>query len=144
MGRLSSNFTVSTSLLQGNRMDFRSKNMILSGFIFLFSALGWSAAFKCYECNSITNSACGDPFDASSSFESSSSACTACVKSKVGDLITRSCSTTTSTDDCQTDNDVAACSCTSNLCNGGSSSRLKVTTVAFISSLPLIIYKFGL
>ncbi|XP_045183303.2 uncharacterized protein LOC123541772 [Mercenaria mercenaria] len=129
-------------------MDFRSKNVILFGFILFLSAIGWSAAFQCYVCDSVSDSNCGDSFDTSSSyatsFVSASSACTACTKVKDRGTITRTCSTIIATDGCDSQGGITGCACTSNLCNGGSSSRLKVTTVAFISSLPLIIYKFGL
>ncbi|XP_053400215.1 uncharacterized protein LOC123541861 [Mercenaria mercenaria] len=138
-------------------MDFRSKNMILSGFILFLSALGWSAAIQCYECDSDRFDACVDPFVKRTSsiaayFESGSTDCKACIK-KIrqrpedtdGDLyFERYCSDTYHSG-CEKDNDGdVTCSCVSDLCNGGSSSRLKITTVAFISSLPLIIYKFGL
>ncbi|KAH3709277.1 uncharacterized protein LOC127857982 [Dreissena polymorpha] len=85
------------------------------------------AAFKCYVCNSLTNSACSDKFTGSSSLESTAT-CLGCTKSKASGLVIRTCSVLAGSG-CVTSGDDAVCTCGSELCNGSNNIAVSMATL---------------
>jgi len=83
---------------------------------------------QCYKCDSHDTSACGDPFDDSSS---SITKCSGhqCLKTVDKDEVTRDCSTDTKDDLSNTcithddDDHTTTCACESDLCNTADNSR---------------------
>ncbi|KAH3709185.1 lymphocyte antigen 6A-2/6E-1-like [Dreissena polymorpha] len=96
-------------------------------------------ALECYSCSSLSNGNCADEF--SSSNVATDTECTACLKSKVKDVVTRTCGTGPSgcTDVEFLGIKTSTCICTDALCNGGN--HVTITMGAMLLGTAVVLLK---
>ncbi|CAD5125950.1 DgyrCDS14129 [Dimorphilus gyrociliatus] len=108
-------------------------------------AIPYTLAVKCYSCTSVTDSKCGDKF----SGESTSNTCTAlstggCSKTKVGSVVTRSCSITLPNEKCSEVTvagvTTATCYCKGEKCNSSSTIKPLLEVFGLIFSVLFFLY----
>ncbi|XP_052249262.1 protein quiver-like [Dreissena polymorpha] len=106
----------------------------------LISVSKVDAAFKCYSCDSVTDSGCSDKFSASSAFESPAT-CRGCSMVKLYGVVTRACLIQSLGNTCEESGENAACYCESELCNGSNTLAISTATLIY-ASLAVFLYKF--
>jgi hypothetical protein len=84
--------------------------------LMMVSFIGRSEAIKCYDC--IAQAGCNDPFDATK-VTTTDCVINSCLKTKIGSTVTRSCGTGLISG-CKSEDDVTACECSTDSCNGAS------------------------
>ncbi|KAH3709175.1 hypothetical protein DPMN_068637 [Dreissena polymorpha] len=98
----------------------------------LISVSKVDAAFKCYSCDSVTDSGCSDKFSASSAFESPAT-CRGCSMVKLYGVVTRACLIQSLGNTCEESGENAACYCESELCNGSNTLAISTATLIYAS-----------
>ncbi|KAH3891970.1 protein quiver-like [Dreissena polymorpha] len=93
-----------------------------------------TANVTCYNCNSSTDPSCKDPFTATNTTTCSD----ACVKAKLGSVVTRGCSGSGSGDRCFTLLGAGTCICSKDLCNIASQVTVTMGTMIIVSTFFLV------
>lgn len=94
-------------------------------------------SLQCYNCIG-----CGDPFDSSAHADKKTECTGSCQKLKVNDIVTRNCLPLLKSDNCEEEDDNAACHCTKDLCNSASMTKTSGVFLLFLASILLRNYVF--